>query len=86
MFVFLAADPYLWPDPLHRLHGSLAFNAAYSSSDEVRAWNYPVWQPLVWFSKPITGHNPAAIPFLPGDFLIAWDVPNNLLAGLGLPR
>jgi hypothetical protein len=83
---FFAADPYLWPDPIHRLHGSLAFSAAYSTSEQVQSWNYPVWQPLIWFSRPVTGQNPAAIPFLPGDFLIAWDVPINFLAILGLPR
>jgi hypothetical protein len=83
---FFVCDPYLWLDPLHRLHGSLAFSAAYSTSEQVQAWNYPAWQPFIWLLNPVTGQNPAAIPFLPGDFLITYDLPINLLALLGLPR
>ena len=83
---FFIADPTLWPDPIHRLQASLAYWAAFNSSEYVRSSGYPAWQPLVWLSRPVTGHDPAAIPYLPGDILVTLDVPINLLALLGIPR
>ena len=86
LLAFFIADPALWPDPVHRLQASFAFSAAFSSGEYVRSMGYPAWQPFIWLSRPVTGHDPRAIPYLPGDFLVTLDVPINLLALLGIHR
>ncbi|HZW02951.1 MAG TPA: hypothetical protein VFF68_03420, partial [Anaerolineaceae bacterium] len=48
---FFVLDPYLWPDPVHRLLETLTFHASYSQRDFVRSFNYPFWQPLVWLTS-----------------------------------
>ena len=80
---FLAGDPYLWPDPVNNLFASLGYHVEYADR---RGGSYPFWQPLVWLSKPVTGHPPDKVPVWPGDILITWDLPIALLSILGLPR
>ena len=68
LLVFLAANPYLWPDPLGRLFDSLAFHAAYSQGAHVQQSGYPWYQPFVWLVAPLpVGWHPGIIitPFDP---------------------
>ena len=53
LLVFLAANPYLWPDPFGRLFDSLAFHAAYSQGAHVQQSGYPWYQPFVWLVAPL---------------------------------
>jgi hypothetical protein len=62
LLVFLAANPYLWPDPFGRLFDSLAFHAAYSQGAHVQQSGYPWYQPLVWLVAPLpAGWHPGVI-------------------------
>lgn len=46
--VFFLLDPYLWPDPLTRLHESVFYHASYSTtSTDVQRANYPIWQQFI---------------------------------------
>ena len=78
LIFFFAADPYLWPDPISRLRDSVAYHASYAQSQGVQQANYPMWQPLVWLF--------GSVPWHPGVFLVALDMPITVLAALGLPR
>lgn len=81
LIVFLAAYPYLWPDPLWRLRESVTFHAEYAASTDVTSAGFPFWQPLAWLAPRIPGGAPPALPFLIRlDPLIA------LLALAGLDR
>jgi hypothetical protein len=86
LVVFYVTDPYIWLDPLGQLKISIISNMNFSSSDFVSSLGYPVWQPLIWLSKPVTAHDTWAIPNLPHDFLVTLDVPINLLVLAGVPR
>jgi hypothetical protein len=86
LLVFYAADPFIWLDPIGQLKLSIFSNMNFSSSDFVRSLGYPLWQPFIWLSKPVTAHNTWAIPNLLHDFLVILDLPINLLALVGVPR
>ena len=45
---FLAANPYLWPDPVGRLISSITYHGGYVGTDAVQETGWPIWQPLVW--------------------------------------
>jgi hypothetical protein len=75
--IFLAADFYLWPDPLGRLAATLSFHGAYALGNSVRAAGYPMWQPLVWLSE--------SVPTPPGVFLVRADLLIAVLGIVGLP-
>jgi arabinogalactan oligomer/maltooligosaccharide transport system permease protein len=75
---FFITDPYLWPDPVNRLRTSIAYHGDYAQSQAVQDANLPAWQPLVWLSQ--------AVPFHPGVFVFALDVPILLLAIAGLRK
>jgi hypothetical protein len=75
--VFLAADFYIWPDPIGRLASSIAFHESYALGPSVRAAGLPPWQPLVWLSQPV--------PWQPDVFLVRVDALLVLLAIVGLP-
>lgn len=74
--VFLAANPYLWPDPVGRLIGSLTFHRA-NSSTAINADRYLPWQPLVWLAT-----TPS---FRPDVFLARLDPVLLVLAAFGAP-
>ncbi len=78
--LFVAADPYLWPDPVGRLKESVLYHTAYSTgASEVQSANFPFWQPFVWISmSPASWH--------PGVFLIAPDFLITLFAFFGITR
>lgn len=78
--VFVAANPYLWPDPIGRLKESILYHAGYSTgAAEVANANYPAWQPLVWLNtSPYYWHE--------GVFLLGIDALITLLAFFGLGR
>jgi ABC-type sugar transport system permease subunit len=77
--VFLAADPFLWPDPVGRLWASIAYHGGYASSEAVTSTGWPSWQPLVWLMGSVPFH-------APGTFLFAVDLPITILAALGWRR
>jgi len=76
---FLAADPYLWPDPIGRLSASIAYHGGYATSAAVQDTGWPSWQPLVWLM--------GSVPFHPsGTFLVSLDLPITVLAAVGFRR
>ena len=64
LLVFFAATPYLWPDPLVRLKGSVFYLAAFSTGSIVREADFPFWQPLAWLTIYIPDDAPAEQPYL----------------------
>ena len=78
VIIFLAANPYLWPDPVNRLRDSLLYHPGYATGESVRTASLPPWQPLVWLS--------GAVPWHPGVFLVTADALIGLLALAGLRR
>ncbi len=72
--VFFAGDVYLWPDPLHRLLGSIQFNFHYQQKPKVNSV-YPAWQIFYWFSKPVSQQDPSQFPTLAMTFRLAWIYP-----------
>jgi 4-amino-4-deoxy-L-arabinose transferase-like glycosyltransferase len=80
LFVFFAATPYFWPDPLSRLEASVSYLTAYSTENsEVRQAAFPFWQPLAWLTTYIPNDAPALEPYL-----IRIDPLISLLALVGL--
>ena len=50
--LFVAFNPYLWPDPIGRLKDSILYHTAYSTgASEVENSNFPFWQQFVWLSR-----------------------------------
>jgi ABC-type sugar transport system permease subunit len=78
---FLAADPYLWPDPVGRLVSSITYHGGYVGTDAVQETGWPMWQPLVW----LMGSVPAGWQ-RPETFVIAVDLLITALAVTGLRR
>jgi ABC-type sugar transport system permease subunit len=78
---FLAADPYLWPDPVGRLISSIAYHGGYVGTDAVQETGWPMWQPLVW----LMGSVPAGWQE-ESTFVVAVDVLITALALTGLRR
>jgi hypothetical protein len=75
--VFLAADFYLWPDPIGRLAASIGFHESYALGGSVRAAGLPPWQPVVWLAQ--------SVPWQPDVFLVRADTAIALLGLVGLP-
>lgn len=48
---FLAADPWLWPDPIDRLWEAVSFHVSASRSDHVRRAGHPWWYPLYYLTR-----------------------------------
>ena len=78
---FLAANPYLWPDPLWRLQFSLLYHLDYSAGAAVTG--YPRWQPFVWLATSLPR---AAAPSAPPLYLLRLDPWISLFALVGLDR
>ena len=78
---FLAADPYLWPDPVGRLISSVTYHGGYVGTDAVQETGWPMWQPLVW----LMGSVPAGWQKA-STFVVAIDVLITALAVTGLRR
>ena len=80
VIVFLAFDPYLWPNPLARLAESVFYHSGYSSGAvEVENAGFPVWQPFSWlFFSPYWWHD--------GVFAFPFDPFITVLALFGLKR
>jgi arabinogalactan oligomer/maltooligosaccharide transport system permease protein len=77
LVAFVAADPYLWPDPIGRLASSLAYHGGYATSDAVQDTGWPMWQPLVWLA--------GSVPWHPsGTFLVTLDLLVSALALVGV--
>ena len=78
LFVFVALDPYLWPDPIGRLWSSFTYHGSYAGGSQVEAAGLPFWQPFVWLS--------GSVPWHPGVFAVSFDLIIGALAAVGLPR
>ena len=78
---FLAANPYLWPDPVGRLISSITYHGGYVGTDAVQETGWPIWQPLVW----LMGSVPAGWQE-ESTFVVAVDVLITALAVTGLRR
>ena len=78
--VFIAADPYLWPDLAGRLQETIFYHANYATTaNEVQNANFPTWQPFVWLTmSPIVWHEDV--------FVLGPDVLITALALLGLGK
>jgi hypothetical protein len=78
--VFVAADPYLWVDPVDRIWGSVTYHFTYAVGAHVTKSALPWWQPLAW----LTSSAPAR--WHPGVFPISWlDRAILVVALLGAP-
>lgn len=51
LVVFVAADPYLWVDPVGRIWGSVTYHFGYAVGDNVTKAGLPWWQPLFWLTR-----------------------------------
>ena len=76
---FVAADPYLWPDPVGRLAESIAYHGGYATSAAVQDTGWPSWQPLVWLMGSVPFHEA-------GTFAVTADLVITGLALVGLRR
>ena len=82
-FAFFAFDPYLWYDPVGRLHEMFFFHASFSTRDYVRELSRPWWYNLVVLAESAKIY---LQPFeYPPPFLMVWDAPIYALGLLGLP-
>ncbi len=73
---FSLANPYLWPDPLARLAGSVRYHVGFSRSFLVEVMNLPFFQPLLWLFM--------WVPWQPMVFPVGLDPLIALCAVLGL--
>jgi hypothetical protein len=81
-FFFFIFNPYLWPHPITRLIQSLTFHINYPNSEHVKAYNYPVSQPIYWLMNPFKYFDPKP----ESAFIIQIDTLIFGLAVIGLPR
>jgi ABC-type sugar transport system permease subunit len=80
LLFFLAADPYLWPDPFGRLQESLFANTSYSATaSEIQNAGFPFWQPINWLFFSVGQWHPDVFQFVLDPLI-------SLLALLGLAR
>jgi len=64
VIAFVAANPYLWPDPVGRMRASIEYFVGYTGAVEVERANFPTWQPLVWLTGAVPYHPGIVPPFL----------------------
>ncbi len=75
VIIFVAADPFLWPDPIGRLKDSVLYHTAYSTgASEVQNANFPLWQPFVWVSMSPTGWHPDVFLIAPDFFIMLFAI------------
>jgi hypothetical protein len=80
LVTFFAFDPYLWPDPIERLAGTLSPHVTYAQSQDVTSVDLPWHQPFYWlFSAMPTKWHP---DLFPGGKVTMFLLP---LAVLGFP-
>ena len=81
LLVFLAAYPYLWPDPIGRLRNSLLFHSNYSTNaQEVIISDFPTYQPLIWLKTSAMEWHPQDVFYFSIDGFIL------IMSVLGLIR
>jgi hypothetical protein len=51
LLAFLAADPWLWPDPIDRLWETISFHFSYSQNEHVRRAGHPWWYQLFYLTR-----------------------------------
>ncbi len=77
--VFFLANPYLWPDPIGRLAGSIAFHWNYTNNaPEIQQAGYPMGQQLIWLVQ--------SVPWSPQAFVVRIDFWLALLLVLAVPQ
>jgi 4-amino-4-deoxy-L-arabinose transferase-like glycosyltransferase len=80
LLAFLAADPYLWPDPIDRLWNSAAYHLQYTQSEQVTRSGSPWWYTLHYLTRS------APARWHPEVFPIGWlDLLLLPVAALGVP-
>jgi ABC-type sugar transport system permease subunit len=76
--VFVAASPYLWPDPVGRVLDSLLYFQHYANTaPEVASAGFPMWMPFVWLMTNDLAN---------GVYVVTLDVFITLLAIVGIGR
>ena len=76
--VFVAASPYLWPDPVGRVVDSLVYFQHYANTaPEVASAGFPMWKPFVWLAQNDLTN---------GVYVVTLDVFITLLAIVGIAR
>lgn len=80
IIIFIALDPYLWPNLIERLKETIFYHAGYATTaSEVSSANFPMWQPLLWLTmSPSVWHE--------GVFVVAPDLLITVLAVFGISR
>ena len=80
VIIFVATDPYLWPNVPERLKETILYHANYATTaNEVQNASFPIWQPFVWLSI-----SPGAK--YEGVFVFACDLIITILAAFGISR
>lgn len=79
LFVFFAANPFLWPDPPGRLQQTLDAVRFTTTNSNVADAGYPFWQQLNWLSMSVPWQQNSAFVFLLDTFIA-------LLAVIGFGR
>jgi hypothetical protein len=80
LLAFVAADPYLWNDPVDRLWNTVAFHFQYTQTEHVKKTGLPWWYQLYYLTRstPVRWH--------PGVFAFGWlDMLLLPVAALGVP-
>lgn len=86
---FVAADPYLYSDPIVKLSQSMSFSLGYQNGETVKAAGYPFYQPLVWLSQSVPAFVDREVQPMPStgrEFPIQLDTLIFILAIIGLPK
>ena len=80
IIIFIALDPYLWPNLIERLTETIFYHAGYATTaSEVSNANFPMWQPFVWLTmSPVVWHEDV--------FVLAPDLLITVLAAFGISR
>lgn len=86
---FIAADPYLYSDPIGNLAHSMSFSLDYQNGETVSDAGYPFYQPLVWLSQSVPAFADREVQPMPSrgiEFPIQLDTLIFILAIIGLPK
>lgn len=79
---FFVFNPYLWPHPIERFLDSMRYHVKYPSTEIVKVYDYPWWQPLRWLFHPFKYYDPRPVSAFP----VQIDPLIFVMAVIGLPR
>ncbi len=83
----IAADPYLYSDPINNLLHSMSFSMNYQNGETVNSAGYPFYQPFVWLTHSVNHFlnlDPQPIPARGNEFGFQLDTLVFILAVIGL--